>query len=134
MERLDDLKHNGLMLYQDSDCPRFSADALLLCGFLSLGMLLVGLVSRRAPMAVRVAFMAALFLALAGGLIVPSAFLPQAVRDVCYYSPFAAALRLCIAGLFDHRATGIGVYSLLLLGYIALLLPVALGLFQRRSH
>ncbi len=107
---------------------------LLLCGFISLGMLLVGLLSRRAPMAVRVAFMAALFLALAGGLIVPSAFLPQAVRDICYYSPFAAALRLCIAGLFDHRATGVGLYSLVLLGYIALLLPVSLRRFQRRSH
>ncbi len=36
MERLDDLQHNGLMLFQDSDAPRFSADALLLCGFLRL--------------------------------------------------------------------------------------------------
>ena len=107
---------------------------VLLCGFISLGMLLVGLLSRRAPMAVRVAFMSALFLALAGGLIVPSAFLPQTIRDICYYSPFAAALRLCIAGLFDGEATGIGGYSLLLLGYIVLLLPLSLGRFQRRSH
>lgn len=36
MERLDDLQHNGLMLYQDDHAPRFSADALLLCGFLRL--------------------------------------------------------------------------------------------------
>lgn len=36
MERLDDLEHRGLMLYQDTDYERFSADALLLCGFLRL--------------------------------------------------------------------------------------------------
>ena len=36
MERLDDLQHNGLMLYQDTDCARFSADALLLLRFLRL--------------------------------------------------------------------------------------------------
>jgi tRNA1(Val) A37 N6-methylase TrmN6 len=36
MERLDDLQHNGLMLYQDTDCSRFNADALLLTGFLRL--------------------------------------------------------------------------------------------------
>ncbi len=36
MERLDDLQHKGLMLYQDTDCARFNADALLLTGFLRL--------------------------------------------------------------------------------------------------
>lgn len=36
MERLDDLRHNGLMLYQDTDFARFSADALLLLRFLRL--------------------------------------------------------------------------------------------------
>lgn len=36
MERLDDLQHNGLMLYQDTDYERFQADALWLCGFLRL--------------------------------------------------------------------------------------------------
>jgi|AGTN01.3.fsa_nt_gi ABC-2 type transporter. len=107
---------------------------LLLCGFLSLGMLLVGLLSRSAPLAVRVAFMSALFLALMGGLIVPSAFLPQAIRDICYYSPFTAALRLGIAGLFDGEAQGVALYSLVLLGSIALPLPVSLKRFQRRSH
>jgi tRNA1Val (adenine37-N6)-methyltransferase len=34
MERLDDLQHNGLMLYQDTDYERFNADALWLCAFL----------------------------------------------------------------------------------------------------
>ena len=34
MERLDDLQHNGLMLYQDTDFERFNADALWLCAFL----------------------------------------------------------------------------------------------------
>ncbi len=36
MERLDDLQHRGLMLYQDTDYACFNADALLLCGFLRL--------------------------------------------------------------------------------------------------
>ncbi len=109
-------------------------DGLLLSGFLSLGMLLVGLLSRRAPMAVRVGFMAVLALALLGGLLVPSAFLPQIIRDICYYSPFAAALRLGIAGLFDGRAQGVWINAVLLLGYIAVLLPVSLRRFQRRAH
>ncbi len=37
MERLDDLQHNGLMLYQDTEFERFNADALWLCAFLRLG-------------------------------------------------------------------------------------------------
>lgn len=36
MERVDDLQHNGLVLYQDSDYACFNADALLLTGFLRL--------------------------------------------------------------------------------------------------
>lgn len=36
MERLDDLQHKGLMLYQDTDYERFNADALWLCSFLRL--------------------------------------------------------------------------------------------------
>ena len=37
MERLDDLQHNGLMLYQDTQLERFNADALWLCAFLRVG-------------------------------------------------------------------------------------------------
>jgi hypothetical protein len=107
---------------------------LLLCGFVSLGMLLVGLLSRSAPLAVRVAFMSVLALSLLGGLLVPSAFLPQAIRDICYYSPLAAALRLGIAGLFDGKAQGVLPFSLILAGYTALLLPITLKRFQRRAH
>lgn len=36
MERMDDLQHNGLMLFQDTEYARFNADALLLLGFLRL--------------------------------------------------------------------------------------------------
>ena len=36
MERLDDLQHNGLMIYQDTEFERFNADALWLCSFLRL--------------------------------------------------------------------------------------------------
>jgi len=36
MERMDDLQHKGLMLFQDGDYARFSADALKLLGFLRL--------------------------------------------------------------------------------------------------
>lgn len=37
MERLDDLQHNGLMLYQDMELERFTVDALWLCSFLRAG-------------------------------------------------------------------------------------------------
>ncbi|MDD4311498.1 MAG: methyltransferase [Eubacteriales bacterium] len=37
MERLDDLQHNGLMLYQDTEFERFTVDALWLCSFLHAG-------------------------------------------------------------------------------------------------
>jgi hypothetical protein len=37
MERLDDLQHNGLMLYQDTELERFTVDALWLCSFLRAG-------------------------------------------------------------------------------------------------
>lgn len=107
---------------------------VLLCAFLSLGMLLVGLLSRSASLAVRVAFMSVLALSLLGGLLVPSAFLPQVIRDLCYYSPFSAALRLGIAGLFDTRAQGVWLFALMLLAYITVLLPVALKRFQRRAN
>jgi len=36
MERMDDLQHKGLILFQDDDYARFSADALKLLGFLRL--------------------------------------------------------------------------------------------------
>ena len=36
MERMDDLQHNNLVLYQDTDYACFNADALLLIGFLRL--------------------------------------------------------------------------------------------------
>ena len=65
---------------------------------------------------------------------VPSAFLPRIIRDICYYTPLAAALRLGIAGLFDGKAQGVLTFALILLGYIALLLPIALQRFQRRAH
>ena len=120
---------------------RFSGNILilllfgaLLCGFLSLGMLLVGLLSRSATLAVRIAFMSVLALSLLGGLLVPSAFLPQIIRDICYYSPLAAALRLGIAALFDGKAQGVALFTLILLGYIVLLLPITLKRFQRRAH
>lgn len=107
---------------------------ILLCAFISLGMLLIGLLARSAPLAVRIAFMSVLALTLLGGLLVPAAFLPQAISDICYYSPFAAALRLGIAGLFDYRAQGVGLSALILLGFIAVLLPISLKRFQRRAH
>ncbi len=37
-----------------------------------------------------------LALALLGGLLVPSAYMPGVIRDISYYSPLSAGLRLVI--------------------------------------
>ena len=115
-----------------------NAAVLLLCGvllclFVSLGMMLAGLLSRSAGAAVGISFMGALGLALLGGLLVPSAYMPAVIRDVSYYTPFSAALRLGISGMFDGRAAGIWIFSVVMIGYIAVLLPLSIKRFARRT-
>lgn len=107
---------------------------VLLCLFLSLGNMLVGLLSKTSAFSVRAAFLSALALALLGGLLVPSAYMPAIVRDVSYYTPLSAALRLGIAGLFDGQAPNVAVFAGLLAVFTAALLPLVLRRFQRRAQ
>ena len=106
----------------------------MLCLFLSLGMMLIGLLSKTSAFAVRAAFLSALALALLGGLLVPSAYMPAIVRDVSFYTPFSAALRLNIAGLFNTGTEGRYLFAGILAAYTAVLLPLILRLFQRRTR
>lgn len=106
----------------------------LLCLFLSLGMMLVGLLSKTSAFSVRAAFLSALALSLLGGLLVPSAYMPAIVHDVSYYTPLSAALRLGIAGLFDGQAQGLPLFAGVLVVFTAILLPVVLRRFQRRAQ
>ena len=114
--------------------PAIIIGGVLLCLFMSLGMMLTGLLSKTAAFAVRAAFLSALALALLGGLFVPSAYMPAIVRDVSYYTPLSAALRLNIAGLFNDRAEGLYLFAGILAVYTAVLLPFVLRRFQRRTQ
>ena len=114
--------------------PAIIIGGVLLCLFVSLGMMLTGLLSKTAAFAVRAAFLSALALALLGGLFVPSAYMPAIVRDVSYYTPLSAALRLNIAGLFNDRAEGLYLFAGILAVYTAVLLPFVLRRFQRRTQ
>lgn len=105
---------------------------ILLSAFISLGMMLIGLFSKTSSFAVRISFMSALALSLLGGLIIPSAYMPAVIRDISYYTPFAAALKLGIAGLFDGEAEGILLFAAIFAAYIAIMLPVSIKSFQRR--
>ncbi len=107
---------------------------VLLCLFLSLGMMLAGLLFKTAAASVRAAFLGALALALLGGLLVPSAYMPAVVRDVSYYTPFSVALRLGIAGLFDGQAGGTLLFAGVLIVFTAVLMPLVIRRFQRRAQ
>jgi ABC-type uncharacterized transport system permease subunit len=107
---------------------------VLLCLFLSLVMMLTGLLSKTAAFAVRAAFLCVLALALLGGLLVPSAYMPAIVRDVSYVTPFSAALRLNIAALFNGKAEGLYLFAGILAAYTAVLLPMVLRRFQRKTQ
>ena len=107
---------------------------LLICFFLSLGALFVGLVCKTGATAVRAVFLSALALALLGGLLLPSAYMPAIVRDISYVTPFSVALKLCLAGLFDRGAGGLWLFAGLLGIFTAALLPFGLARFQRRAR
>ena len=110
-----------------------AAGGVLLCMFLSLGMMLAGLFLRSAAAAMRTAFLGAVALALLGGLLVPSAYMPALIRDLSYYTPFSAALRLSVSGMFDGRAGGAVSFALILTAYMAVLLSFGIKRFQRRT-
>lgn len=107
---------------------------VLLSAFISIGMILAGLFSGTSSFAVRISFMSVLALSLLGGLIIPSAYMPAIIRDISYYTPFAAALKLGISGMFDGSAGGILMFAAILVVYIAVLLPISIKSFQRRTN
>ena len=107
---------------------------LLLCALVSIFMILTGVVSRQQHFAVRFAFLGVLALSLAGGLIVPSAYMPWIIRDISYYTPFSFALKLGISGMFGGQAQGLALFAGLCLAYIAAAFALCVPAFQRRTN
>ncbi len=119
---------------QQGSIVLLTSSGILLCLFLSLVALNVGLLCKTSALAVRSVFLLSLALALLGGLLLPSAYMPSVVRDVSYYTPFSAALKLCIAGMFDKNAQGLLLYAAVLGISTAVLLPLGFKWFQRRTR
>lgn len=106
----------------------------LICLFLSLLALNIGFASKTPALAVTSVFFITLALALIGGLLLPVAYMPSVVRDISYYTPFSAALKLCIAGMFDKGVHGLLLYAAILSAGILLLLATGLRRFLRRAQ
>lgn len=104
---------------------------VLLSLFMSLLMVLAGLCAISSAAAVRAGFFVVLALALLGGLLVPSAYMPAVLRDISVYSPLSAALKLAVGGLFDASAGGTWLFTAILLAFTAALLPLGISRFQR---
>jgi hypothetical protein len=110
------------------------AGGALLSLFLSLCTVTAALYAKTSAAAVRAAFLLTLALALLGGLLVPSAYMPGVMRDISYYSPLSAGLRLVIGGLFDASAGGTWLFAGLLMAFTAILLPLGISRFQRSAR
>jgi hypothetical protein len=59
--------------------------------------------------------------------------MPGVIRDVSYYSPLSAGLRLVIGGLFDASAVGTWMFAGVLAAFTAVLLPLGIVRFQRSA-
>ena len=121
----------GLMVGFMGGLAALLLGAVLLSLFLSLCMVMAGLWSKTSATAVRAAFLVTLALALLGGLLVPSAYMPGVIREISYYSPLSAGLRLAIGGLFDASAGGTWMFAGILAAFTAVLLPLGVIRFQR---
>ncbi|NLT96614.1 MAG: ABC transporter permease [Christensenellaceae bacterium] len=121
----------GLMVGFAGGLPALLLGGVLLSLFLSLCMVTAGLGSKTSATAVRAAFLMMLALALLGGLLVPSAYMPGVIREISYYSPLSAGLRLVIGGLFDASAGGTWMFAGILAVFTAVLLPLGIIRFQR---
>jgi hypothetical protein len=124
----------GLIAGFSGGVPALLIGGVLLSLFLSLCMVTAGLYAKTSAVAVRAAFLMALALALLGGLLVPSAYMPAVIRDISYYSPLSAGLRLAIGGLFDAAAGGTWLFAGILAAFTAVLLPLGIGRFQRSAR
>lgn len=121
----------GLMVGFAGGLPALLLGGVLLSLFLSLCMVTAGLWSKTSATAVRAAFLTALSLALLGGLLVPSAYMPGIIREISYFSPLSAGLRLEIGGLFNASAGGTWMFAGILAAFTAVLLPLGIIRFRR---
>lgn len=121
----------GLMVGFAGSLPALVLGGVLLSLFLSLCMVTAGLWSKTSATAVRAAFLTALSLALLGGLLVPSAYMPGIIREISYFSPLSAGLRLEIGGLFNASAGGTWMFAGILAAFTAVLLPLGIIRFRR---
>jgi len=124
----------GLIAGFSGGVPALLIGGVLLSLFLSLCMVTVGLYANSSATAVHGAFLMTLALALLGGLLVPSAYMPAVLRDISYYSPLSAGLRLAIGGLFDAAAGGTWLFAGILAVFTAALLPLGISRFQRSAR
>ena len=120
----------GRLSYFAGNALLIIGGGVLFCAFVSLAMMLVGLLSKSAAY---VSLTLILALAVLGGIIVPSAYMPQALRTISNYTPFSPALKLSIAGMFNANVDNIAVYFAILIAYIAVLLPISIKRFTRRG-
>ena len=104
--------------------------SLLFCALASLFMIVIALNSKSA---VYISLSVILTLAALGGLIIPSAYMPEILRTVSGYTPFAPALRMSLAGMFNAKIDNIGIYFAVLAAYIAVLLPIGIRSYVRRQ-
>ena len=104
--------------------------SLLFCALASLVMIVIALNSKSA---VYISLSIVLTLAALGGLIIPSAYMPEVLRTVSGYTPFAPALRMSLAGMFNAKIDNIGIYFAVLAAYIAVLLPIGIRSYVRRQ-
>ena len=104
---------------------------VLFCAFVSLVMMLVGLFSKSAAF---VSLTLTVALAALGGLFVPTAYMPGLLKAVSAYTPFSPALKLSIAGMFNADVDNIAIYFIVLIVYIAVLLPIGMKRFARRGQ
>lgn len=112
-----------------------NAGILLVCGMLFCMMvsLIVINISLASKTSVFVSLITVLSLAVVGGLIIPTAYMPGVLRTASGYTPFAPALRLSLAGMFNADIERTGAYFALLAGYIAVLFPPGYKSYVRRD-
>ena len=121
----------GRLKYFAGDAFMLFGCALLFCALLSLVSIIAGMSFRSA---VFMSLVIVLSLAALGGLIIPSAYMPQFMRTVSGYTPFAPALRLSLAGMFNAAKDGQGAYFGLMAAYICLLFPAGYFGFVKRGQ
>jgi ABC-type multidrug transport system permease subunit len=121
----------GRLSYFAGNVPMLLGCSLLFCILVSLIMIVIAINSKSA---VYVSLTAVLSLAALGGLIIPSAYMPEAMRAISGYTPFAPALRMSLAGMFNADIKNVGLYFAVMLVYITVLAPIGIRSYVRRER